>query len=300
MSPRSLSPTPSPARSAQLRDRPARQRRIRPARLSEGHLAYPGRGRRSHRERTQQRKLPREYATVSDGDANWQGLSFPQATSISGSPTRPTSQSTLFRWNHQDSRTITDILGARVLAVLAIPSLQTHLPRRQHQGQRPGGQVPGRAWSEAADFNSYGSRRGNHEVMVRGTFANVRCATSWPRHRRRRDPPAPRRRRHVHIRRQCEVRRARVPLVILAGKEYGSGSSRDWAAKGPNLLGVKAVIAESFERIHGPTSSAWAFCRCNSPMDKRRIPRPHRRRDLRLCRAHRTAHSRLAGGRTSR
>ena len=102
------------------------------------------------------------------------------------------------------------------------------------------------------DFNSYGARRGNHEVMMRGTFANVRLRNQLaPRHRRRRR------------RRICpdgevmpiydaamKYQAAGVPLVVIAGKEYGSGSSRDWAAKGTMLLGVKAVIAESFERIH--------------------------------------------------
>ena len=102
-----------------------------------------------------------------------------------------------------------------------------------------------------ADFNSYGSRRGNHEVMVRGTFANVRLRNKLVADRRRIHPPL------AHAIRKCRSSTLRekyqaegTPLIILAGKEYGSGSSRDWAAKGPRLLGVRAVIAESYERIH--------------------------------------------------
>ena len=100
------------------------------------------------------------------------------------------------------------------------------------------------------DFNSYGSRRGNHEVMVRGTFANVRLRNKLVREHEggvtRLLPEG----RNEHLRCLREVCRRRTPLVILAGKEYGSGSSRDWAAKGPRLLGVRAVIAQSYERIH--------------------------------------------------
>ena len=105
---------------------------------------------------------------------------------------------------------------------------------------------------EPQDFNSYGSRRGNHEVMMRGTFANIRLRNKladgkeggWTAH-------IPSGEVDADLRRRDEVRRRRAPrLIILAGKEYGSGSSRDWAAKGPRLQGVKAVIAESFERIH--------------------------------------------------
>ena len=105
---------------------------------------------------------------------------------------------------------------------------------------------------EPSDFNSYGARRGNHEVMVRGTFANIRLRNALvPRRRGRRDALPADRRTDVDLRRGDEVIKADgTPLVVLAGKEYGSGSSRDWAAKGPYLLGVKAVIAESFERIH--------------------------------------------------
>ena len=101
-----------------------------------------------------------------------------------------------------------------------------------------------------ADFNSYGSRRGNHEVMVRGTFANVRLRNKLVPHRRRLHPPPPDGTEMSIFDASEKYIAEGVPLVILAGKEYGSGSSRDWAAKGPRLLGVRAVIAESYERIH--------------------------------------------------
>ena len=115
----------------------------------------------------------------------------------------------------------------------------------------PAGQVPDRARRRAKDFNSYGSRRGNHEVMMRGTFANVRLRNQLA--------PGTEGGVTVHLPdgEQMSIfdaamryQQEGVPLCVLAGKEYGSGSSRDWAAKGPRLLGVRAVIAESFERIH--------------------------------------------------
>ena len=126
-----------------------------------------------------------------------------------------------------------------------------HLAGGQHQGGGPAGKYLTEHGVKPADFNSYGSRRGNHEVMVRGTFANVRL----------RNKLAPGTEGGVTrllpegdgmsiFDASVKYAERNVPLIILAGKEYGSGSSRDWAAKGPNLLGVRAVIAESFERIH--------------------------------------------------
>ena len=104
---------------------------------------------------------------------------------------------------------------------------------------------------QPADFNSYGARRGNHEVMMRGTFANIRIRNRITAgHRRRRDQALPLGRGDVDLRRGHALPGRGPPLVVFAGKEYGTGSSRDWAAKGTKLLGVRAVIAESFERIH--------------------------------------------------
>ncbi len=195
----------------------------------------------------------REYATVSDGDANWQGLRFPTGDVYQWEP-----DSTYIRKApYFDGMTMTpapvkDIGGARVLAVLGDSVTTDHIsPAGSIKANGPAGKYLAEHGVKPADFNSYGSRRGNHEVMVRGTFANVRL--------RNRLAPGT----EGGVTRllpegepmsifDASVRYAErnVPLIILAGKEYGSGSSRDWAAKGPKLLGVRAVIAESFERIH--------------------------------------------------
>jgi aconitate hydratase len=147
---------------------------------------------------------------------------------------------------------ICDITGARVLAVLGDSITTDHIsPAGSIKKTSPAGQYLVGHGVQPIDFNSYGSRRGNHEVMVRGTFANVRLknllapATEGPVTR------------HLPDGAEMTIYDASVqyqaegtPLVVLAGKEYGSGSSRDWAAKGPRLLGVRAVIAQSYERIH--------------------------------------------------
>ena len=118
---------------------------------------------------------------------------------------------------------------------------------------------------EPADFNSYGARRGNHEVMVRGTFANTRIRNRLaPDTRGRRDHvPADRRGMSIYDA-AMRYQQDGTPLLVLAGKEYGSGSSRDWAAKGPYLQGIRAAIAESYERIHRSNLVGWGFCRCSS------------------------------------
>jgi aconitate hydratase len=147
---------------------------------------------------------------------------------------------------------ITPIEGARVLAVLGDSITTDHIsPAGSIKADGPAGKYLQEHGVAKADFNSYGSRRGNHEVMVRGTFANVRL----------RNQLAPGTEggvtRYLPTGEQMSIFDAsvkyiadKVPLFILAGKEYGSGSSRDWAAKGPKLLGIRAVLAESYERIH--------------------------------------------------
>ncbi len=125
-------------------------------------------------------------------------------------------------------------------------------PAGSIKADSPAGQYLAEHGVDRKDFNSYGSRRGNHEVMIRGTFANIRLRNQLRARRRgrlHRQPPDRRADHHLRRRRR-PTQSAGVPLVILAGKEYGSGSSRDWAAKGTMLLGVRAVIAESYERIH--------------------------------------------------
>ena len=195
----------------------------------------------------------REYATVSDGDANWQGLSFP-----TGDVYQWESDSTYIRkapyfdGMAKTPAPVTDILGARVLAVLGDSVTTDHIsPAGSIKANGPAGKYLAEHGVKPADFNSYGSRRGNHEVMVRGTFANVRLRNKLaPGTEGGVTRLLPEGEPMSIFDASVKYAEGKVPLVILAGKEYGSGSSRDWAAKGPNLLGVRAVIAESFERIH--------------------------------------------------
>ena len=148
--------------------------------------------------------------------------------------------------------TVADIHGARCLVVLGDSVTTDHIsPAGAIRPDSPAGQYLVEHGVERRDFNSYGSRRGNHEVMVRGTFANVRLRNqlvagtegTWTLH-------LPDGEETTIFDAAMRYREEGVPTIVLAGKEYGSGSSRDWAAKGPNLLGVRAVIAESYERIH--------------------------------------------------
>ena len=149
---------------------------------------------------------------------------------------------------------VTDIAGARVLALLGDSVTTDHIsPAGAIKQDSPAGKYLTEHGVERKDFNSYGSRRGNHEVMIRGTFANIRLRNlllddvqgGFTRNFLESDAPQT-----TIYDASVAYAEAGVPLVVLAGKEYGSGSSRDWAAKGTSLLGVRAVIAESFERIH--------------------------------------------------
>jgi aconitate hydratase len=195
----------------------------------------------------------KEYATVSLGDASWQGLSFPTGDVYQWEPDSTyIRQAPYFDGMPKTPVAVTDILGARVLAVLGDSVTTDHIsPAGNIKANGPAGKYLSEHGVKPADFNSYGSRRGNHEVMVRGTFANVRL----------RNKLAPGTEGGVTrllpegdgmsiFDASVKYAERGVPLIILAGKEYGSGSSRDWAAKGPKLLGVRAVIAESYERIH--------------------------------------------------
>jgi aconitate hydratase len=196
----------------------------------------------------------KDYATVFDGDHRWKSLDTPtgktfewdaQSTYVrkppyfDGMPANPTP--------------VTDISGARVLAILGDSVTTDHIsPAGNIRGDSPAGKYLQAQNVARADFNSYGSRRGNHEVMIRGTFANIRLKNllldgvegGFTRNFLSGGDQV------TIYDASIAYQSAGVPLVILAGKEYGSGSSRDWAAKGTALLGVRAVIAESFERIH--------------------------------------------------
>ncbi len=195
----------------------------------------------------------KEYTTVSDGDANWQGLSFPTGDVYQWEPDSTyIRQAPYFDGMTQTPAPLTDILGARVLAVLGDSVTTDHIsPAGNIKTNGPAGKYLAEHGVKPADFNSYGSRRGNHEVMVRGTFANVRLRNKLaPGTEGGVTRLLPEGEQKSIFDASVAYAERGVPLVILAGKEYGSGSSRDWAAKGPKLLGVRAVIAESFERIH--------------------------------------------------
>ena len=195
----------------------------------------------------------KEYATVSDGDASWQGLSFPTGDVYKWEPDSTyIRQAPYFDGMKKQPNPVTDILGARVLAVLGDSVTTDHIsPAGSIKANGPAGKYLAEHGVKPADFNSYGSRRGNHEVMVRGTFANVRLRNKLaPGTEGGVTRLLPEGEQMSIFDASVKYAERKIPLVILAGKEYGSGSSRDWAAKGPNLLGVRAVIAESFERIH--------------------------------------------------
>ena len=195
----------------------------------------------------------REYATVSDGDANWQGLKFPVGDVYEWEPDSTyIRQAPYFDGITKTPAPVTDILGARVLAVLGDSVTTDHIsPAGNIKANGPAGQYLAAHGVKPSDFNSYGSRRGNHEVMVRGTFANVRLRNKLaPGTEGGVTRLLPEGEGMSIFDASVKYADRKVPLVILAGKEYGSGSSRDWAAKGPKLLGVRAVIAESYERIH--------------------------------------------------
>jgi aconitate hydratase len=195
----------------------------------------------------------REYATVSKGDASWQGLSFPTGDVYQWEPDSTyIRKAPYFDGMTKTPAPVTDIHGARVLAVLGDSVTTDHIsPAGNIKANGPAGKYLAEHGVKTADFNSYGSRRGNHEVMVRGTFANVRLRNKLaPGTEGGVTRLLPEGEGMSIFDASVKYAERNVPLMILAGKEYGSGSSRDWAAKGPKLLGVRAVIAESFERIH--------------------------------------------------
>lgn len=197
----------------------------------------------------------KSYQDVFAGDAQWQALEIPTGNTFEWDP-----QSTYVRkppyfdGMTMETTPVSDIAGARVLAKLGDSVTTDHIsPAGAIKADTPAGKYLTEHGVERRDFNSYGSRRGNHEVMIRGTFANIRLRNQiaagteggFTRDFTVEGAPVA----FIYDASQ-NYQAAGIPLVILAGKEYGSGSSRDWAAKGTALLGVKAVIAESYERIH--------------------------------------------------
>jgi aconitate hydratase len=194
----------------------------------------------------------KSYADVFQGDERWRGLAVPKGQTYAWEEDSTyIRRAPYFDDMKLQPSPVGDIHSARVLAVLGDSVTTDHIsPAGSIKKDGPAGKYLQEHGVKPADFNSYGSRRGNHEVMVRGTFANVRLrnklvATEGGFTR------------HLPTNQEMSIFDASqkyiaegTPLIILAGKEYGSGSSRDWAAKGPRLLGVHAVIAESYERIH--------------------------------------------------
>ncbi|AXH35902.1 aconitate hydratase [Humibacter sp. BT305] len=197
----------------------------------------------------------KQYSSVFEGDDRWRSL--------------PTPDSEVFEWDAQstyvrkppyfegmtlETTPVSDIAGARVLAKLGDSVTTDHIsPAGSIKADSPAGKYLQEHGVDRKDFNSYGSRRGNHEVMIRGTFANIRLKNQlldgveggYTRDFTQEGGPQ-----SFIYDASTNYQAAGIPLVVFAGKEYGSGSSRDWAAKGTSLLGVRAVIAESFERIH--------------------------------------------------
>jgi aconitate hydratase len=195
----------------------------------------------------------KEYGEVFQGDRDWQALPVPEGDQYAWEPKSTyVKHPPYFKDMKPEPEPVTDVRGARVLAVLGDSITTDHIsPAGSIKPSSPAGKYLGEHGVTVNDFNSYGSRRGNHEVMVRGTFANVRLknllapGTEGGVTRHLPDGAV------VSIfDASVKYEAEQVPLLVLAGKEYGSGSSRDWAAKGPRLLGVRAVIAESYERIH--------------------------------------------------
>jgi len=196
----------------------------------------------------------KDYATVFEGDHRWKSLATPTGKIFEwDAKSTYVRKPPYFDGMPKQPTPVVDISGARVLAILGDSVTTDHIsPAGNIKADSPAGKYLAEHGIERADFNSYGSRRGNHEIMIRGTFANIRLKNllldgvegGYTRN-------------FLNGGEQTTIfdasmayQNAGVPLVILAGKEYGSGSSRDWAAKGTALLGVRAVIAESFERIH--------------------------------------------------
>jgi aconitate hydratase len=200
----------------------------------------------------QQEMFKREYSRIFEGDEHWKTMSAPTGPIFQWDGTSTyVKEPPYFEDFGPQPKPLTDIEGARVLALLGDSVTTDHIsPAGAIPPDSPAGKYLIEHGVQRPEFNSFGARRGNHEVMVRGTFGNIRLRNKlveregyWTRHM----PDGA----EMTIFEASERYRSEgVPVIVIAGKEYGSGSSRDWAAKGPLLQGVRAVIAESFERIH--------------------------------------------------
>ena len=195
----------------------------------------------------------RNYASVFEGDEHWRSLANSSGELFAWDPNSTYIQEPpFFHGMSTEPEPVKDIRGARVLVMLDDSITTDHIsPAGSFAPSSPAGRYLIEKGVEKRDFNTYGARRGNHEVLVRGTFGNIRLHN--------RLTPGKEGYYTLHLpdggettiyEASVRYQQEGVPLLVIAGKEYGSGSSRDWAAKGPLLLGVRAVIAESFERIH--------------------------------------------------
>jgi len=195
----------------------------------------------------------KEYAEVFAGDAQWQAIEVPQAaTYVWQADSTYIQHPPFFDGIGGPPPQVTDIRNARILALLGDSVTTDHIsPAGNIKADSPAGRYLREQGVEPRDFNSYGSRRGNHEVMMRGTFANIRIRNEMlPGEEGGNTLHVPSGEKLSIYDAAMRYQQAGTALVVIAGQEYGTGSSRDWAAKGTNLLGVKAVLAESFERIH--------------------------------------------------
>jgi aconitate hydratase len=199
-----------------------------------------------------QEMFRREYARIFEGDEHWKSMTAPSGPIFEwDTASTYVKEPPYFEGFAARPQRLTDIEGARVLAVVGDSVTTDHIsPAGSIPADSPAGRYLLSKNVDRIDFNSFGSRRGNHEVMERGTFGNIRLRNFlvaregyWTLH-------LPDGEETTIFEAAQRYKAERVPLIVLAGKEYGTGSSRDWAAKGPLLLGVRAVIAESFERIH--------------------------------------------------
>jgi aconitate hydratase len=198
-----------------------------------------------------QEMFEQSYADVFTGDDRWRELDTPEGDRYTWPDSTYVRRPSFFEGMDAQPAAIEPITGARVLAVLGDSVTTDHIsPAGAIKKSSPAGQWLIDNGVEPRDFNSYGSRRGNHEVMIRGTFANVRLRNQLVEREGGFTRHFPDGEETTIFEAAMAYADEGVPLVVLAGKEYGSGSSRDWAAKGTALLGVRAVIAESFERIH--------------------------------------------------
>jgi aconitate hydratase len=204
-------------------------------------------------EAVRQEMYTREYAKIFDGDENWKKMAAPTGASFAWDPGSTYVQEPPYFKDFQTTiAALEDIAGARCLVMVADSVTTDHIsPAGSIPADSPAGRYLIERGVEKIDFNSYGARRGNHEVMARGTFANIRLRNElaagkegyWTTFQ-------PSGEEMTIFDAATRYQAEGTPLIVLAGKEYGTGSSRDWAAKGPLLLGIRAVIAESFERIH--------------------------------------------------